>query len=111
MSIIVKSGELRDVLEIQRKGTTPDTLGQKSSAFSRVAVVRGKISTLGGNEAEQARQLVPQATVEITIRYSSAVKVGDRITSAGKTYNIGHINDIDNRRHKMVLTCSEPKSV
>ncbi len=111
MSIVIKAGKLRDVLEIQRKSPTGDTLGQPSSTWSRITTVRGKITTLLGTESEKARQLVPQATVEITIRYSALVKVGDRIVSDGVTYNIGYINDVDRRHHKMILTCSEPKSV
>ncbi len=111
MSIICRSGAYRDVLEVKRKGTTVDSLGQKPATFSKVTQLRGKIVTLAGTEATEARQLVPQATVQIETRYSALVKVGDRIVSAGATYNVGHINDVDNRRHKMFLTCSEPKSV
>lgn len=111
MSITIKAGQLRDVLEIQRKSATGNSLGQPSSTWPKVTTVRGKITTLIGTEAEKARQLVPQATVEITIRYSALVKAGDRIVSDGVTYNVGLINDVDRRHHKMILTCSEPKSV
>ena len=111
MSVSVRAGELRDVLEIQRKGEDFDTLGQPSTTWSRLAVVRGKIQSLTGTEAQEARQLTPMATVQIEILYLSTLKVGDRIQSSGKTYNVGHINDVQNRRVKHILTCSEPKSV
>lgn len=96
---------------IQRQSTTIDDLGQETGDWETLNTRWAGLRTLVGSELERARQLVPEATTEITIRYYADLLVTDRILFKDRIFNIGVINDMDFARVKMVLTCSEPKSV
>lgn len=75
----MKSGTLRHVCSILKRGSTLNTLGQRVVAdWKTIAVgVRTAVKTLSGRELEQAKKLHAEATVQVTTRDGRAT-VNDR---------------------------------
>lgn len=103
-------GELRHRASIEGKPTTPaavDTRGGSvamwTARFSRWV----KIEALSGRKLELARQLVPTCTHVVTLRYSPLVTVRDRVIYKGRKLYVGHLNDVEERRVRLELTCTE----
>ncbi len=61
--------------------------------------------------AEQARVLVPQANTRITMRWTPNIDERCIIQFGTRTFAVGSVNNVEQRNLKLVLTCSEPKSV
>jgi SPP1 family predicted phage head-tail adaptor len=102
-------GELRHKVKIQEKFIT--SVGNAgNSVFSwrnTCGDVPACITTLNGREAEQARMLVAQATVKITFRYREGITSKNRIVKGSRVFNIGHLDNIDQRNLWLVATCTE----
>lgn len=103
--------ELRHPVTVKRKASTVDSLGQQTSAYATVTTGKAKIETLLGKELEQARVLVPQATTRITMRYRREIDERCRIYFGDRIFEIGYINNVEQRNLKLILTCSESRSV
>lgn len=107
----IKPGELRHRVTVKEKtqtgtGTRGEPLVTWPDRFERWA----KVETLSGRKAEIARQLVAQATHLITLRWNGDVTVNDRVIFKGRTFNVGHLADVDERRIRLELTCTEQKT-
>ncbi len=107
----VETGRLDRRITIERQATTIDDLGQETGDWETLNVRWAGLKTLRGQELERARQLVPDATTEITIRHFADLLVTDRILFHDRIFNIGVIDDVEFDNVFMILTCSEPKSV
>lgn len=65
------------------------------------------IKKLVGRELEYARQIVQDATHEITMRYTNSINTKMRLEYAGRFFQIQHIADAEERRVMMTLICTE----
>lgn len=81
----IAAGELRQVVTVQVKSASSnDTRGHPSRSWSdAVANVAANISTPVGKKMEYARQLVPDATHQVTIRYRVLDTDNNRLTYFG----------------------------
>lgn len=105
------SRELVHPVTVKRKPDTVDSLGQQTSDYATVATGKAKIETLLGKELEQARILAPQATTRVTMRYNSVIDELCRIYFGTRIFEVGYINNVEQRNKKLILMCSEPKIV
>lgn len=104
----MEAGKLRHKINVKRETTTgTGDRGQPVTDLTTVATVWGRIEELSGSEAETARQLVSTATTKITLRYINGLKTSDTIEFNGRSFEIGHIANPDNRNRELTLTCSE----
>lgn len=107
---VLLSGELRHTITITVPNVTgTDGLGENVyGSPTVVGTVPAKIEPLSGRKLELARQIVPTATHEITIRYLAGV-VPDQgqVTFGSRTFNIGAVRDVMETQFAMVLTCTE----
>lgn len=102
------AGQLRHRLEIQvRTSALSSNRGVESGVFETVGTVWGSIETISGAELEEARKTVAQATHAIVIRFYSGFTPRHRIKFGSRIFNIGHVDDLDNRGRFHVLTCRE----
>lgn len=133
----IKAGELRQQITLETGvAAAPDTTGGVAinwptaadgtpTGFGTSTVVRCKIETLSGDKLTVARQLVPDATHQVTLRYRQALdpyRTAKVLTlnrlrfkqgslSAGRgLLGIGHVNDVEEMHVKLVLTCVEQRS-
>ncbi len=111
-SIRIMAGELRHRATIEGKPAvmTPgatDTRGHPERLWTPRFTRWAKIEPLTGRKLEIARQLVPTATHQVTMRFDADVTVRDRVIFEGRTFYIGDVTDIEERKVRMELTCTE----
>ena len=101
-------GKLRHYCTIERKTAT--SVGDRGEPiYSWVPLyddVPASIEALTGREVETARQLMPEATYKVNMRYHD-INTQDRIVHGDMVLQIGHINNVDQRNRWQVLLCSE----
>lgn len=105
------AGELRHVVTVQAQASGTGSRGQKTGAWeSQTPQARAKIETLSGREAENARQLYAQASLQVTIRYWPGLTPKHRLLFGSRQLEIGHVDDLEQRNEWHVLLCSEAKT-
>ncbi len=84
-----------EVVEVLRNQRVPDSDGGYVTTPVVVATTKGRYSVAGATEMEIASQMGVNVTGTITIPYVHGIPQGlrgtDRLTRAGKTYNISGI--------------------
>jgi SPP1 family predicted phage head-tail adaptor len=128
-----RAGKLRHVLQLQKPGAvegdtvSQDTLGQPISVYDNVGNRwHGEVKPLQGRELEWARQISPDVTHKITIRYCRFLdpgnrKGGDALAKQvpagwqwiyqGRTFAIQYVTCEDERRRWMMCLCIEKQAV
>lgn len=106
----IRTGELRHYVDVKTEGTvTIGTRGQEEVTYvTRYEKVPARIRDLTGREAEIAKQYVATATTEIVMRYHD-LEHKDFILFNTRQFNIGHIDNIDNRNLWVKLICTEQR--
>jgi SPP1 family predicted phage head-tail adaptor len=85
----MRAGELRHVINIERRAMAFDDLGHEQQAWKVIARnVRARVEELAGRELERAKQLVAESTHRVTIRIPQDVKTSDRIVYRGRVIEI-----------------------
>jgi len=105
-------GKLRHRITFQRQEDTKDNAGRIVGNWIDVRTCSAEIITLSGNEAEIARQLIASATHRIRIRATRVIQLTTkhRISFRGRIFSIGHIDDVEQMRVWLDLTCSEVRA-
>lgn len=103
-------GTLRHRITLKHRSLSDaDTVGHTAEAYVPYDTVWARIETLSGREVEYAKQISAEASVKVTLRYLDGIVETDRIDYGSREFEVIAINDIDQRRITMVLTCSEVK--
>lgn len=93
-----KSGELDQVILIQREVLASDGMGGQTVSLTNVAVdLPAKARALTGKEFARYDQLNASAMTVFVIRYRDDLREDDRITWNGEAYNIRYIPPISAR--------------
>jgi len=106
----IAAGELRQRLSIQAfTAAANDGYGHTTGTWAdSIENVAGKIETPTGRKLELARQMVPTATHVITIRGPRTLDLQlNRLAYGSRVFTIGHVNDVEERHVKLILTCTE----
>lgn len=87
----IDAGELRHLVTIQAKSvSSPDTRGHPARTWAdSIANVNAKIETPSGRKLELSRQLVPDATHSITMRYRVLDEQNHRLTTFTQVTTLG----------------------
>ena len=105
---MLKTGTLRHELVYQElTETATGSRGQSTATWTSVVTLKGSIRTLSGRELERARELVKEVTHEVVTHYHSDVDVKGRFLFGTRVFNIGHVNNIEERNRKLVILCTE----
>ncbi len=70
-------------------------------------VLWAQVSPLSGTELERARQVVANATHEVTVRFNDFVTARKRFVFKNRELNIENVRNIDERGIEMVCLCVE----
>lgn len=107
------SGQLRDLVTFQMRGSTQDEYGnEQTGPWTDAFTVRANIAAARGREEVLAQRLQGVRPVEIAVRWSSqTVQIAPewRAINARKpseVYNIHDIRDPDGRKAWNILTCT-----
>lgn len=97
--------------------TTAPTVGTTSIAWQQTEWrnIAAKVYTPSGRKLELVKQLVSSATHIVELRYrpvlvEAAAEKNFRVVYNGRTFNIGFINDLEERHVKLELLCTEEKN-
>lgn len=103
----MEAGKLRHIVTLQSKTIGVDAYGGPIETWTDVATIRASVEPLSGWEKAQAQSVSAETSTKITIRYRVGVIAANRITFAGKFYNIQSIIDPDLRHREMIILASE----
>lgn len=103
----MRAGQLRHRVTIQRSALgTADSYGAQAEAWSDVLEVWAEVRTLSGLEAWRAKQIQPEAAVQVTMRYQSDFTSADRLLFGTRyLYPLGVESDV--RKTRTAALCRE----
>lgn len=85
-----------------------DTRGHATGNWVDVGRIYAQIEPMGPRLAEMARQTVEHATHRVTIRYQEDLnRKGWRLRYRARTFAVGHVENVNEMNHTLVLTASE----
>lgn len=84
----MRSGELKNSIELQAQVRTPDGLGGFTTSWLTVATVWAAIWPLKGQESIEGGRTVAAITHQIRIRYRRGVSAAMRIKFGNKYFSI-----------------------
>lgn len=109
------AGQLRERVRFERRGTSADDgYGNEIAAWATLDTVAAQIRPMGGSESVISAKLEGRSPVEIVVRWSAALGSGaDKLTTddrvvdarAGTVFNIRAIENRDQRRKYLTITC------
>ena len=88
-------GLLRKKIALQSKTRTPDGSGGFTLVWATYATVRAKIDTKPGREQVEADRLSATQMLRAVIRYRADVNEVDRVSFAGKVYQIRSVVNVE----------------
>lgn len=93
---------------IDAPATTKDAFGQMQKGWTQVRETWASIETLTGGEALRAQAIVPEASVEIEMRWRPdvLVKEGMRVRYGSTMYDIGAAIDVEMKHLTLRLICT-----
>jgi SPP1 family predicted phage head-tail adaptor len=103
----MRIGPLRNQIAIQTYTTARDVHGGATPTWSTQATVWGSIEPLQGRELYNARQVSPDVTHKITIRFYSGLNPKNRLLNDSRIFNIKSITNLEERDRYMTVMCTE----
>lgn len=102
------AGKLRHRLVVERLTESQSaTTGEVADAWAAVATYWALVEPLAGDELFESRQVAPEITHKVTLRYGADVTTADRITWGSRTFGILAMIDVGERREQLELSCKE----
>lgn len=101
----MRAGLLNRRINIERRATTQDALGQPSESWTLVAAVWADIRHLGGLESIKAGADTSVVRASIRIRYRTGLDAGMRVTHGADTYDVRAVLPDTARREYVDLVC------
>lgn len=108
------AGAMRERVRFQRRRPDKDQWGNVEGEWATLAERAAQIRPMKGGEAIEAGKLEGRAPVEIVVRWchtlgsgASALVTDDRVVDvrSGRAFNIRSVENRDQRRRFLTLTC------
>lgn len=104
----VNPGELRKSIQIFKKIGETDRDGYASSGYELVHACKAKFTRTSGTEVVRANADFSELKVRFLIRYTrKKLDRKMRVRYAGQEYEIGYINDYEDRHEYVELWCKD----
>ncbi len=104
---------MRHEVDIQSDRGSQDSYGQTDTDWKTDICTKARIKTLRGAEGELAKQIYPNATVEVTIDYyeelADSGATQRRLCFGSRVLNIGAIINPDEENVQLELLCGEER--
>ena len=103
----MQAGQLKDRVTIQAASHgAADAYGEQAQAWADVVTVWAEVETLAGLEAYRARQLSSEASVNVTMRYTTDMTSDKRLRFGARyLYPISVVPDV--KKTSMQVLCRE----
>jgi len=108
----MRSGALRQRVQIQSPPTTADGMGGFTGTWTPVATTWAQIDPQSGAERIQGDQVTALMTHTIVIRYRPGIVPKMRLVRlvGGQTFEIHSVDNAEFRNRQLTLQCSEVQS-
>lgn len=107
MSITVRPGDLRHIIEIQTNSGSRTSTGGVADNWTKHADARAAIWNWKGDEVVVNDKVTSQSYFNFRIYYISGVTEDMRIVYGSRTFEIVHIKNIEERNRVLDLVCLE----
>lgn len=100
----MRAGPMRHRVDIKKKVNGEWTVVAPSVSVS--------VETLNGRDLEYARAQHNTATHRLKMRYHPEMKTSRQLywPSEGKTFGVGHVDDVEGKKREMIVVVEEIKS-
>lgn len=95
---MIRAGKLDRTISIERKTETVSQTGAVVSTWLNIATVRAEIVQQSASEFLTGFGEAENGTVVFRIRYLAGITTADRVSYAGKVYDLKEITEIGRRR-------------
>lgn len=96
------------IIQTQTSGSTSaGSRGQSQKTWADAKTVQASIVPLSGRELTLARQTIATATHKVEMYYNTSAVVKSRIKFGSRYLNIENVQNIDERKRKLQLLCTE----
>lgn len=102
----MRSGLLRERVELQSATEEADSYGQVIRTWSTYATVQAGVEEIDESEAQATTQIYASRTHRVTLRYNPDVTAGHRILWGSRVLNVSGVTH-DRRRTQQTLACTE----
>ena len=102
----MNAGQLRDLIEIQRRNTGQDSSGQPVDTFISVVKLPAAVMRLSGREYFIAQSTGAEISTRVITRYYPGIKAADRILFEDKVFDIDAVIP-DQKRRQLEILCKE----
>ena len=107
----MRIGKMRVYANIESYTAVTGDRGQQTKTWSALyTAVPMAIEALSGRQLELAQQQVATATHRITFRYLSGITDQMRVNYNGRLFNIGFVNEQEQRPLFLILTTTEERA-
>lgn len=106
---MVRAGQLKDLVKIQKPAAAPDSSGQRSG-WELFAKIYAEVVQLQGKELLSARQLISNVTTSVRVRYEDAIGVDSGmqvLVEGGRVLDIQSVIDVQRKHEMFELLCVE----
>lgn len=104
----IQAGELRQVVQIQRRTLAADSVSGRTVTWTTYATRRAKVEPLTGRKYWQAQAQNSEVSHTVTMRPLSGMATTDRILLDSRVFEIASpARDIEERGRVLVLQCKE----
>lgn len=101
------ASEFRHLIVIQQRGTTKDEIGGQVTTWTTFASPWAKAVVGKGTQRTFAGKIDNPAFTDFTIRYVSSLLPSMRVLWGSRTYDIKHVQNLEERNLYQVLRCEE----
>ena len=101
------AGKLRHRLTVQTVTGAQDRYGEPSDTWADTRVVWAQVTPLTGDELIVARQVTPEVTHDIRMRYGVTVTPANRLLWGTRVFGILAVLNIEERNRELQLLCKE----
>jgi SPP1 family predicted phage head-tail adaptor len=101
------AGKMNHSILIQRAKVAYDSYNQPTQTWNTLVRVWAEMVTTGGGEFYAAQKIFAQTTAIFKTRYTTRIKVTDRVTWAGRTFDILALNDKDGTHEELQIVAKE----
>lgn len=104
---MIRAGDMRHQVVVERLSTTQDASGQAVNAWNHIVTRRAALQRTAGDEVFTAATRNARVPTIFRLRYCVEIQPKDRLRHGGKVYNIKSAIDPDGRLEELVVTTEE----
>lgn len=106
---MIRPGDLRHRVTLQRRVEALDGYGQGEPTWNDAGTFWAFVRPLQGREAEAAKQIKPELSHRVTLRYQPGVAftAGDRLLFGVRVLNVDAVKNLGERNIELELDCIE----